>query len=254
MVHLFCIYRSDEIDRKPGLWLRDLASSLSPIHKYTGTDIDASSFPNAPPQNFSYHVQDTGKTWPTAWSGAFDFVHQRLGLATLPNPEETIKNLAALVKPGGWIEFVELSNREAADAGPMSKLALRLMQDIFGAMGSNYFANIAKIPQWLKESAFEHVEEKIFEVKFGAQQLDRNLADKSVVSDTLMLRQLCEVAKCELCNVSSFWVLTTLPAFPPGIISLSREQLIQLAIEGPKETERVGKVWYMHAVWGKKMT
>lgn len=48
--------------------------------------------------------------WRITWQGAFDLVHSRMalpGIGLFPI-EDVVKNLVALVKPGGWIQLVEM--------------------------------------------------------------------------------------------------------------------------------------------------
>ncbi|KAF2120576.1 S-adenosyl-L-methionine-dependent methyltransferase [Lophiotrema nucula] len=219
-----------------GLWLRDLAATCPVDHEFTGTDINPAQFPKDSVANFSYRVQDVHGDWPVDWNSRFDLVHQRLGLAASgPRTQDVVKNMARLVRPGGWIQFVEADDHESSDAGPMWKQNMILFRDLFKAMGSRYSSG-DEIAGWLRDVGFEDVEEKVFGLRFGALNPNEELARKGVISSRLGLQQLCAIAK----------------TFPPGAISLSHEELDRLPVEGPLETEKQGHIMYMRAVWGRQ--
>ncbi|KAF2728829.1 S-adenosyl-L-methionine-dependent methyltransferase, partial [Polyplosphaeria fusca] len=152
-----------------GLWLRDLVCAIPGTHTLTGTDLNPAHFPSSTSSNFSYHVQDINKPWPSTWTSSFDLVHQRLVLSASPQPEAVVKAMADLVKPGGWIEFMEPKDLLADDAGPMAKMNATLFRDLFKGLGT-YYGLPEQFADWLRESGFEEVQERVFECRLGAKQ------------------------------------------------------------------------------------
>lgn len=65
--------------------------------------------PELKPANLELVTQNLIEPFPAEWNNSFDFVHQRfiLPLFREAEIETVVKSLAATVKPGGWIQFVE---------------------------------------------------------------------------------------------------------------------------------------------------
>lgn len=79
-------------------------------HTLIATDINPGFFPATPPSGLTYQVQDITKPWPADFINSFDFIHSRLGLGGCGpfGPENAVKNMIELVKPGGWIQLDEM--------------------------------------------------------------------------------------------------------------------------------------------------
>jgi hypothetical protein len=60
--------------------------------------------------------------WPVQWHGTFDLVHSRMALPRvgLYPLDDVVRNLVDLVKPGGWIQLVEME-WQVWEAGPVLK-------------------------------------------------------------------------------------------------------------------------------------
>jgi hypothetical protein len=182
-----------------GLWLRDLASSLSlstqGSHYFVGTDINPDALPQNSPENFKYALQDVNKSWPQDWNSSFDLVHQRLVLgASGPKTQDVAKNLAGLVKPGGWIQLEEPSAKDDESAPKTWRLGLRLASDMIKMMGSKWGIG-DDLAEYLRAAGFERVEEKVFEVKYGAKNPDVELAKKGVEVVRLSWKTMIGTAK-----------------------------------------------------------
>jgi chemotaxis methyl-accepting protein methylase len=78
-----------------------------------GTDASYQHFCQIPcnlnPGNISFKVQNLLEEWPAEDKEAYDLVHQRycLALFTPAQDQEIIERLWELVKPGGYIQYVE---------------------------------------------------------------------------------------------------------------------------------------------------
>ena len=104
----------------PGTWAYDVARKCSPAaHYFLNTDIDGTIFPDEKPENLKFMQHDTREPFPIDLRNSFDFAHQRNVLpGTYGVPlKQAVQNLADTIKPGGWIQLVELDD----DVLPQSK-------------------------------------------------------------------------------------------------------------------------------------
>jgi len=99
-----------------GIWLEDLASTLSAIpskapRTYAGFDISASHFPYDEEKGAacSYAIHDILTPFPEAYHGKFDIVHVRLLVLALKKEQIKVaaENAAKLLKPQGYIQWEE---------------------------------------------------------------------------------------------------------------------------------------------------
>jgi hypothetical protein len=181
-----------------GTWLRDLQSSIptSVDRTYIGTDIEPELFPSQLPAGMTLPAQDVTKPWPADWQNSFDLVHQRLGLAgSGPTPiPDVVTNLIRLVKPGGWIELVELDIDEPQDAGPALHKFIRLLREIFtlAGMGGNF---ASKMRGWLEAAGLEQVEARFVDGKAGVRNPKPELVGKSINGSCDAIDPLVAMAK-----------------------------------------------------------
>jgi hypothetical protein len=61
------------------------------------------------PAGVELSVHSMKDSWPVEWQGTFDLIHQRMAFpAAGPKiVKQVISNMIGLLKPGGWIQFVE---------------------------------------------------------------------------------------------------------------------------------------------------
>lgn len=92
-------------------WLIDLSSQLPPSSTLTGFDINSGTFPPAEklPSNIALQVHDALKPFSEEHLGAYDIVHARLLTYGVKKGEWEVvaKNMASLLKPGGWVFWEE---------------------------------------------------------------------------------------------------------------------------------------------------
>ena len=186
------------------------------MHRFVGTDIDASKFPENPESGASYRVQDINKPWPEDWQSSFDVVHQRLALVGGgPNAQNALKSLSALVKPGGWIQLIEAENVLTHGDGPAMHNFVGLMKDIFTVMGCSLKLS-QELSGWLKEDGFVDVQERVVPVQLGATNPKPELAKRGVYSTGVAAAGLVHFGKS-----SSTPVPASVQGFPN--ISLSND-------------------------------
>ncbi|KAI3390304.1 hypothetical protein diail_10311, partial [Diaporthe ilicicola] len=212
-----------------GTWIRDLAASTAPVrHEFCGTDINPTEFPAEVPDGTTYQAQDINKPWPSDWHERFDLVHQRLVLVGSGSKQhEALQSLARLVKPGGWIQLIEATNKHpSTGCGPKMHDFIDLTISVFQQMGADL--NVGdSLPLWLEKEGFTDIKHLDIEMKMGAQNPDKELARRGVFSMSIATRGLTQFAK----------------TFEPGKGSLSSEQLDSLPTELDEELKTIGGLY-----------
>jgi len=218
-----------------GTWIRDLQNDMPPETKFVGTDIDGSKFPEASPTT-TYHIQDIRGPWPTEWNETFDIVHQRLTLvAAGPAAKDVVHSLAALVKPGGWIQFMEADNVLDDKAGPGFRDFVQLMKDIFSVMGASLKLT-HEIAPMLREENFVNIHEQVVMMQLGASNPNHELARQGAYSTTVAMQGLIQFGS----------------TLPPSSLSLQPGRLETLEADFKKELTEHGGGYPLRVVWGQK--
>ncbi|KAF1950209.1 hypothetical protein CC80DRAFT_246760 [Byssothecium circinans] len=225
-----------------GLWIRDLQTSISPDdthHNYIGTDIEASYFPTNPPKNTSYHVQNATKAWPVDWNAKFDLIHQRCALAIAGNEDNTLEMLRAYVsmlKPGGWIQLVEVQQGTKETDGQAFKDMSVCLADMIESIGAS-LKHIDNAKHWLETLGLVDVNEDTVDVNYGTRE------DK----------QIQEIAMKSILATAG-GILAVTSTFPQQLLSLPKERVLLIKDEFEKEmsTEPVSAHWQYKIVWARK--
>ena len=96
-----------------GFWLLDLASTLPTSVQLDGFDITLTQAPPGVwlPKNINMSIWNVFEDVPKHLAGKFDIVHVRLLLLVVSNAtvESVVRRLAELLKPGGYLQWDELS-------------------------------------------------------------------------------------------------------------------------------------------------
>ncbi|KAI0110942.1 hypothetical protein GGR51DRAFT_510583 [Nemania sp. FL0031] len=220
-----------------GTWLRDFAGSVATVqHKLYGTDLNPTEFPSDDPPGTVYQEQDVRKPWPKDWEGQFDLVHQRLVLvAAGPKQKEALLSLAGLVKPGGWIQVIEATNKLQKGCGPNMIAFVDLMNAIFASMGGDL--DLAEhMPEWLKEAGFVDIDFVDIQTKMGATNPKAELAQRGVISSGIAAQSLAPHGK----------------KLPAGALSIPPEKLETLSSDLRKELQESGGLYQLRVVWARK--
>ncbi|KAI0517004.1 hypothetical protein F5B22DRAFT_141990 [Xylaria bambusicola] len=225
-----------------GVWIRDLQSDLEPDeaqHTYVGIDIEGSYFPSGPPKNTSYHVQDINGTYPAEWKGSFDLIHQRLTLCVSGGVESTsdaVRKQVELLKPGGWIQYVEVQGWTADSDGRGWKDFTTCVAELVASVGSSV-THIDRAKGWLLDLGLVDVEEVVLEGNFGTRD-DKELETLAKKSALLTAQSILGVAQ----------------TFPQELLSLPLARIPQIKTDLEKEmnTEPTNAHWHYKVVWGKK--
>ncbi|KAI8623635.1 S-adenosyl-L-methionine-dependent methyltransferase [Xylariaceae sp. FL1651] len=106
--------RLADIGTGTGAWLFGVAKSLPPTCQLTGFDISPSAFPSPQtcPPNVSFKIQDMLLPFPASEIGKYDVVAVRFVSSATTRAEwaRTIENLITLLKPGGWLQWIDSCN------------------------------------------------------------------------------------------------------------------------------------------------
>ncbi|KAL4745009.1 hypothetical protein BDW72DRAFT_211871 [Aspergillus terricola var. indicus] len=220
-----------------GRWLLHISSTSPGHHTYIGTDIDDALYPSPAPANMHFQNQSIREPFPTEWEGAFDLVHQRLVMAAAPpaTPLSVVERLAGLLKPGGWLQLVEVDTDSAATNGPELKRFLGYAQQlsVLGGMGPNLAKQLAGT---LRDAGLRNVEERSIDVKYGAANEEEDLKKKSINS---------------LCNA--------VPPLMQGVQMMmpdkySQDEASSFQARLRKELEEAGGCTKLLVVWGQRST
>lgn len=228
-----------------GTWLLDLASSLpTPLtgaHEFVGSDINPEPFPESPPANVKFVVQDINKPWPGPELDQYDVVHQRMTFyAAGPNPSGAIANLQSIIKPGGWIQLVEASMDFPPDLVNPEKTPafldmMKLVRSIANTTGTPH--QLAKeLGSLLEKAGFTDIGEEDVHLRFGRTNKDEKLGRDGVRSCLLTVQGITGFAQ----------------SLPPEKQLIPQERYATLEADLEKELTEVGAVFPLKFVWGRK--
>lgn len=159
-----------------GRWLFDLAGTCSPArHDYVGTDVWKEIFPNKTLSNFHFQEQDICKPWPESWRGTFDLVHQRTVLVNARKIpiKNVLSQMAALLKPGGWIQLMEGDFAPVDENGPAMREFLDIGKWFFDEAGPGSDMG-PRLGQELASIGLENIEETTVMVGIGSVLRDKD--------------------------------------------------------------------------------
>ncbi|CAN9379305.1 unnamed protein product [Alternaria alternata] len=158
-----------------GIWLRDVRQAAGGAsNTWIGTDIEDSYFPKETPNDTSYHHQSMTEPWPLQWQETFDLVHSRMALpgVGLSSLEDAVMNLVKLVKPGGWIQLVEMQWQDW-DAGPVLQEFQQAMRQLVGMVTNGQGVDIREgLTTLFEKAGLTKVQHAIFAVPVGVKAKD----------------------------------------------------------------------------------
>jgi hypothetical protein len=201
---------------------------------WVGTDI-ADYFPTDPPSDTTYHHQSMTEAWPQDWQGTFDLVHSRMALPGVGTNklEDTVNGLISLVKPGGWIQLVEME-WDGWNVGPEGRIFHNAVRDLFSIVSVGQGVDIReKVTPMLREAGLQNIDYKIITTPFGARASDkiRETSEKSLFATAMGMTM-------------------TTKMLPP--ISVSREQLDVMPQKLIEEAKKDGWEFKLFSLWAQK--
>ncbi|KAI9713117.1 MAG: hypothetical protein M1820_001102 [Bogoriella megaspora] len=218
-----------------GIWIRDAREATGASNTWVGTDIEDSYFPENPPSDTSYHHQSMTEPWHKDWEGSFDLVHSRMALpgVGMKPLEDAVKGLIALVKPGGWIQLVEM-DWDGWNNGPEGTIFRIAIKDLISTVSSGQGVDLReKLIPIFKAAGLENIDYEIITTPFCARASDR-------------IRATSEASLF----ATAMGVSTTTKMLPP--ISISREQLDVMPQKLLEEAKKDGWEFKQFVLWAQK--
>ncbi|KAI2787715.1 hypothetical protein POX_f08090 [Penicillium oxalicum] len=103
------------------IWLKDLSANLPSTCQLHGFDISNTMFPakDSLPSNITLFEQNMLESFPTQFRGFYDVVNVRLMIVALSSDQwgTAVQNLMTLLRPGGWLQWVDCAGHEATVQG-----------------------------------------------------------------------------------------------------------------------------------------
>ncbi|KAF4997656.1 hypothetical protein FGRMN_3688 [Fusarium graminum] len=222
-----------------GYWLDDLKKELS--HPETcelfGGDVTGERFPDNPPEGVKLFVQSSTGPFPDDWIQSFDLVHQRLTLAGLGNQSRhCVDQLMSLVKPGGWVQLVELDDSSHEPNGPAVKTLGALVARLAEGMGADLKYRRGGMEQWVRDNGFIRVGSILAPVCMGAECPDPSMREQTTKAFSFTAEQLIKACK----------------RFPGGLKVITDEEAGSLVERLENELRTRGGYFPVRVVWGKR--
>ncbi|GAB4065478.1 methyltransferase domain-containing protein [Ancylobacter sonchi] len=128
-----------EIGAGGGSVARWLADCVGQTGRVVATDINISLLKGLAADNVETIVHDILAGGPPG--GPFDFVHARWLLHHLPDPEQAIRNMISVLRPGGWLmlEEVDFFPVHASDSETYTRFMVALTDNVVRASGRDCF-------------------------------------------------------------------------------------------------------------------
>ena len=127
-----------DIGTATGIWLLEVAKTLPATCTFTGFDATPSSFPSpgSYPPNVSFKIQDMYRPFPEDEIRTYDIVAVRFVSSGTPRADWTraVENLITLLKPGGWLQWIDSCNFTLYNSVPGTSRAA--CQEIYDGLDS----------------------------------------------------------------------------------------------------------------------
>lgn len=123
-----------DIGTGTGIWLLDVARTLPLTCQLTGFDATSSSFPpsHTLPPNVTFKIQDMYRPFPESELSTYDMVAARFTSSGIQRADwvRAVTNLMTLLKPGGWLQWIDSCNFALYNSVPgTSRAACQEMYD-----------------------------------------------------------------------------------------------------------------------------
>ncbi|KAF4955906.1 hypothetical protein FSARC_11721 [Fusarium sarcochroum] len=149
--------------------------------------------PGFVPPNCKFEVDDINQEW-TYPDNTYDFVHIRGMTGCIPDWVELHKKAYKSLKPGGWVEHVELWGIAKSDDGSLksdspAKKWVDVFKKIGEAIGKDFFTG-HQAADFQREAGFENVYEKRLKVPIGPWPKDKKLKQWGAWNRQFLLQAL----------------------------------------------------------------
>ncbi|KAJ2907253.1 S-adenosyl-L-methionine-dependent methyltransferase [Zalerion maritima] len=166
-----------------GIWTIDFADQY-PSAEVIGVDLSPVQ-PQTIPPNCRFEIDDINKDW-TWGENTFDFIHVRMLTGSIRDWDAFYQKCLKALRPGGWIEQVELSSHTKSDDGTITPdLPFKEWADVFlklGEMTGQTFQICEEAKGWIEKAGFENVTENVIKLPIGPWAKDERLKEWGVWS------------------------------------------------------------------------
>ncbi|KAL1865934.1 hypothetical protein VTK73DRAFT_4996 [Phialemonium thermophilum] len=174
-----------------GIWAINFADQ-HPSAEVIGVDLSPIQ-PNFVPPNCRFEVDDINKDW-TYPENKFDFVHVRAMTGCIPDWTEFYKKAFKHLKPGGWVEHVELWGIAKSDDGSLKEDSpyrkwVEVFEKIGAALGKPFFL-ADKDADFIRAAGFTGVVERRIKMPIGPWPKDKRLKNWGLWNRQFLLEGL----------------------------------------------------------------
>ncbi|KAL4782496.1 S-adenosyl-L-methionine-dependent methyltransferase [Aspergillus varians] len=170
------VQRALDVGTGTGIWAIDFAED-NPFTEIIGTDLSPIQ-PSFVPPNLRFEIDDATETWVYP-ENYFDLVHVRSLYGAVADWPAFYQNALKTLKPGGWIDQLEMSIQFRSDDGTVTDdHVLAVWSKTFIAAGEKFGKTfqIAELARgYMQEAGFAHVTERCFKLPIGPWSKDRKL-------------------------------------------------------------------------------
>ncbi|KAF7921284.1 uncharacterized protein EAE98_008710 [Botrytis deweyae] len=145
------VSRVADVATGTGIWLRELAEEFENggynLQETVGFDISPGQFPKNAASEHKFVLWDMTKSFPKEYYGTFDVVHVRLVVLALKAEQikGVVENLVELLKPGGYLQWTDVSYRNGLkmthssdESDPLWKAGVDQMFKYCGDLGFSF--------------------------------------------------------------------------------------------------------------------
>ncbi|OKL56658.1 hypothetical protein UA08_08291 [Talaromyces atroroseus] len=207
-----------------GYWMKD-AKRVFP---------EDTEFQYPPVDVFEIVQQNLIEEFPAAWNNAFDFVHQRFVIPLFKADEvpQVISHLAGCVKPGGWMQLVEMDFQTPVSQPIESCKAVQAFHKLTSSVVSDPLA-ATKLADRLSHAGFVNVDYKAVDMLAGSAHPDPELGERGLQN---------------LLSILGFFQSFT----GPEIIGFNEQEWTDLPKQLAEEMRKYHFALRVYFVWGQK--
>ncbi|KAH8655815.1 S-adenosyl-L-methionine-dependent methyltransferase [Xylariales sp. PMI_506] len=151
-----------------GIWALEFARA-NPSSFVVGTDLSKIQ-PEPDVRNCLFEKVDCEDDW--MWSYKYDYIHIRMIVSAIRNPQRLIKQAYEHLNPGGWLEMVDVDWDLLSEDGPdrdvrVATCHLKRWADLCAVGAAANGVDVHKAPRykrWLLEAGFSEVREEQFKL------------------------------------------------------------------------------------------
>jgi SAM-dependent methyltransferase len=184
------------------------------------------------PNGITYFKQSFTEPFVDEYKNSFDLVHLRGSMAGAApkQPIDVVRNLATVLKPGGWVQLQEFNSWNPPSNGPALTDFAKMTTEAWKGIGVGDFANSMK--SMLEEAGLKNVQERRVICQIG-KMAKPELAAKGVSGIYGPVAPIASVA-------------STVPS------SFTKEELQALPGRVKEELENEGGQAEIIIVWGQR--